>query len=73
MPAGVATLRASNRPAAKPSCKGLTPPFNNKTALVSASAGLALAYWGGIAGGGYTPRRIHGNQLMPNSTSSLAS
>lgn len=30
-------------------------------------------YCGGMAGGGYTPRRIHGSQLMPNSTSSLAS
>jgi hypothetical protein len=32
-----------------------------------------LAYCGGMAGGGYRPRRIHGNQLMPNSISSLAS
>jgi hypothetical protein len=33
----------------------------------------ALGYLGGMAGGGYTPRKIQANELMPNSSSSLAS
>lgn len=42
-------------------------------AAAELSGALATAYCGGIAGGGYTPRRIHGSQLMPYSISSLAS
>jgi hypothetical protein len=33
----------------------------------------AVGYLGGMAGGGYTPRKIQANELMPNSSSSLAS